>query len=121
MVAKRLPGVHIGNMDLHHWRGHGGNGIAKSQRRMCISTGVEDYPIGRKSHIVDSVNKLALVVTLKICQLHRRILRVQRFEIVFEPMLAINTLFTHSQQVQVGSIDDDDPAHSGTISKKKWI
>ncbi len=75
MAAKRLACVNVGEMDFHHGKADGGNGIPECHAGMGVGGRVEDHSIRPPHGVVKGVDQLSLPVMLSEAYLAMQLAR----------------------------------------------
>src|SRR3990172_7608633 len=90
-------------MHFHNGNSAGNNGITQRDRRMCISTWVEHYPIRPRARILQSIYQGTFMIRLKTFQIRAEFLSQfdQLCIYIIQHHRTINFRLTRTKQVQI--------------------
>ncbi len=108
LVAERLTGVDVADVNLYHGGGDGRYGIGDGDRRVGVAASVEDDAAVVKAHLLQAVYDFPLDIALEDIYRVLRELLGQFLKVLVERTVAIDLGLTFAHEVQVGAIDDVD-------------
>ena len=108
LVAERLTAVDVADVNLYHGGGDGSDGIGDGNRRVGVTTGIQDDAAVVKSHLLQAVHDFPLDITLIDVDRVLRIALNQFLQVLVEGAVAIDLGLTLAHKVQVGTVDDVD-------------
>src|SRR5215470_576395 len=111
LAAELLPAMDIGEVDLHDRKGDGGDGVTQSQGVVGEGAGIhDDGPEAFACRTLHPVDELALVIRLPAHYLHSATARVALNLAVDlgEGGAPIHRGFARAQEIQIGSMEDED-------------
>ena len=112
-VTEFLAGLHIAHMNFNDGCRNGSDCIGDGIGIMGIGTGIEHYAdaVGVEAGGMESVDKLALAVMLLVTQIYLGKTDSETFEDCFESLGPVDAGFALSEQIEVGSVEDEDVFH----------
>lgn len=108
LVAERLTGVDVADVNLYHGGGDGRYGIGDGDRRVGVAASVEDDAAVVKTDGLQAVNDFALDVALIDVNRVLRELLNQFLQVLIKRAVAINLGLTQAHEVQVRTVDNVD-------------
>ena len=106
-MAEFLTLVHIRDVYLHHRRLNASDGILQGDAGMGVGTRIQHHTVVAEPYLVQLVEQITFVVRLEITQFcHIGKALFQLFEVIFKSTCAINAWFAATQQIQVGTIEN---------------
>lgn len=122
VMAELLTLVHIADVDLDDWDGNRLDGIMDGHTGVRIGTGIEHDAVHHASvgmtfalaqvgilaetGLMQSVHNSALHIALEVFEVDVTLLLLKLGKVILEGIRAIDTRFTTTQKVQVGTVDD---------------
>ena len=100
---------------------HGFHGIGNSNRSMTVATGIDNDPILLKSCIVYRVYQLPFHIRLEIINGNIREFSFQFLQVTLKRLMAIDIRFPLAEQVQVGTVDDNQVQSSKLTIKSNVV
>ncbi len=79
--------------------------IAQGHRSMRIAPGIDQYAIGRKTHLMDAVDQQTLDIALKILELHFGKPLFQSDEIIVKAHTSVELGLSPAQQIEIGTVN----------------
>ena len=112
-MTEFLAGLHIAHMNFNDGCRNGSDCIGDGIGIMGIGTGIEHYAdaVGVEAGGMESVDKLALAVMLLVTQIYLGKTDSETFEDCFESLGPVDAGFALSEQIEVGSVEDEDVFH----------
>ena len=107
-------------MNLYDRRCDGADGIVESYAGVGVGTGIEDDAIDGEAHLMEFVDEGALMIALEIVYLHVGVLRPQLLQIVIEGASTIDVGFAAAEEVEVGTVEDEDCFHIWLLAIGGW-
>ena len=93
-------------MHLHRGAAQRTDAVEQCNTRVGISTGVEYDAVVVEAYLLHLVDELAFYIALEIVNLHVGEQCFQCGQIALKRVLAVDARLTHTEQVEVGSVDN---------------
>lgn len=101
-----LAGEDRGDVHLDDGNRHGRHGVAQRHRSMRIPAGIEHHAVVNAVGLLHGVDQFAFDVRLEVAELHRGIVRFQRFEIRLESLRSVNPGVAPPLKIEVRSVEN---------------
>ena len=108
LVTERLALMHIGDMNLDDRALQRADAIVERHTCVGIGTRIENDAVVafEEAHLLHLVDELTLNITLETGNLDTGELGLQRRQVALKRLIAIDTRFALSQQIEVRTIDN---------------
>jgi hypothetical protein len=108
LVTERLALMNIRDMNLDNGALQGADAVVERHTGVGIGTCIEHDAVTafEEAYLLHLVDELALDIALEVGYLHIRKLSLQRRQVALKRLIAIDTRFALSQQIEVRTIDN---------------